>query len=83
MAPSHHTVSIANMVFSAMALVQKVLSAFDANSARPILTAAMTTSATIDRTNIAASAVARPAGRTNSAATASSKASQATTALRP
>ena len=52
-------------------------------SGKPSLIAAVARSAVIERMNMADSAVMRAPGRTNSAATASSSASQATTALRP
>jgi hypothetical protein len=57
--------------------------AADTRNGPPIWISAVAISAIVERMNMADSALARAAGRTNSAATASSSASQATMALRP
>lgn len=83
-APIHQTTTAATIASAVGVLVQNALcAAADASSATPNLTAAAALSAAIDSMNMAESAVARPAGRTNSAATASSMAAQATAALSP
>src|ERR1700728_672670 len=83
-APSHQRNWIAKIADVTVARDQNAFNAaVDASNGLPIWISAVAMSAIIERMNMADSALARAAGRTNSAATASSSASQATMALRP
>ncbi len=84
MAPTHQPTATTKITVPVIGLVHTGPSAASgATSGTPSLIADVTISATIESMNMADSAVMRAPGRTNSAATASSSAIQATTALRP